>query len=54
MFLIVGVDDVEGIAIGNLNDLAGEGIGEGRYAEKYEGAKSNTKKTDAISRGAMS
>ena len=24
--LVVGVEDVEGIAIGNLDDLAGEGI----------------------------
>ncbi len=28
--LIVGVEDVEGIAIRNLDDLAGEGIGNGR------------------------
>ncbi len=27
--MIVGVEDVEGIAIRNLDDLAGEGIGEG-------------------------
>jgi len=29
VFLIVGIEDVEGIAIGNLDDLAGEGIGRG-------------------------
>ncbi len=32
MFLIIGVEDVEGIAVRNLDDLAGEGIGEGRGA----------------------
>ncbi len=35
---IVGVEDVEGIAIRNLDDLAGKGIGEG---EKYEEEKRN-------------
>jgi len=29
VLLIVGVEDVEGIAIRNLDDLAGEGIGRG-------------------------
>ncbi len=47
MFLIVGVKDVEGIAICNLDDLAGEGIGKG-------GAERSTKKKGAISRGAIS
>jgi len=34
--LIVGysVEDVKGIAIRNLDDLAGEGIGRGRYGKK--------------------
>jgi hypothetical protein len=34
--LIVGVENVEGIAIRNLDDLAGEGIGEGRYGEQQD------------------
>ena len=39
--LIVGVEQVEGIAIRNLDDLADEGIGEVRLREKYEEAKNN-------------
>ncbi len=30
VFLIVGVEDVDGIAIRNLDDLAGGGVGGGR------------------------
>ena len=41
VFLIVGVEDVEGIVIRNLDDLADEGIGEGRYGEKYEENRRN-------------
>ncbi len=41
MLLIVGVEDVEGIAIRNLDDFAGEGVGRDRYGEKYEEAKRN-------------
>ncbi len=38
---LVGVEDVEGIAIRNLDDLAGKGIGNGWYGEKYEEEKRN-------------
>ena len=41
MFLIVGVEDVKRIAVRNLDDLAGEGVGRGRYGEKDEDAKRN-------------
>ena len=30
LLLIVGVEHVEGIAVRNLDDLAGEGVGKGR------------------------
>jgi hypothetical protein len=39
VFLIVGIEDGEGIAIRNLDDLAGEGIGRGCCGEKDEEAK---------------
>ncbi len=35
------IKDGDAVAIGNLDDLAGEGVGEGRYGEKYEEAKSD-------------
>ncbi len=38
MFLIVGVEDVEGIAIRDLDDLAGQGIGGGRVQSVAMGA----------------
>ncbi|MFB3045145.1 MAG: hypothetical protein ACE10A_02365 [Acidiferrobacterales bacterium] len=38
MFLIVGVEDVKGIAIRDLGDLAGEGVGEGRVQSVAMGA----------------
>ena len=39
MLFIIGIEDVEGIAIRNLEDLAGEGIGRGCWGEKYEEEK---------------
>jgi hypothetical protein len=38
---VSSVEDVEGIAIRNLDELVGEGIGEGRYREKYEENRRN-------------
>ena len=35
------IKDGDRIAIGDLDDLAGEGVGRGRYEEKYEEAKGN-------------
>ncbi len=35
------IEDGDRIAIGDLDHLAGESIGRGRYGEKYEEAKSN-------------
>ncbi len=37
VFLIVGVEDVEGIAIRNLDDLAGEGIEPVPGSQLYKG-----------------
>ncbi len=39
MLFMIGIEDVEGIAVRNLDDLAGEGIGEGRYGEAYLGGQ---------------
>ena len=39
--MILGVEDADRIAIGNLDDLAGEGVGKGLYGEKYEEGKGN-------------
>ncbi len=35
------IEDSEAVAIGYLDDLAGEGVGRGRYGEKYEEEKSD-------------
>ncbi len=35
------IKDGDAVAIGHLVDLAGEGVGRGRYGEKYEEAKGN-------------
>ncbi len=35
------IKDGDGVAISNFHDLAGEGIGRGRYGEKDQEAKSN-------------
>jgi hypothetical protein len=41
VLLILGVEDVGGITIRNLDDPAGEGVGKGPYGEKYEEGKGN-------------
>ncbi len=35
------IKDSDAVAVNNLDDFAGEGIGRGRYGEKYEEAKRN-------------
>ncbi len=35
------IEDGDAVTIGHLDDLAGEGVGEGRYGERYEEAKRN-------------
>ncbi len=34
------IEDGNGVAIGDFDDLAGEGVGRCRYGEKYEAANS--------------
>ncbi len=33
------IEDSNAVAIGDFDDLAGEGVGRGRYGEKYGGSK---------------
>ena len=35
------IEDSDAVAIGELDDLAGESVGRGRYGEKYEEGKRN-------------
>ena len=35
------IEDGDAVAIGHLDNLAGEGVGEGCYGENYEDAKGN-------------
>jgi len=42
VLLVVVIEDIEGIAIRNLDDLAGEGIGQGWYEEKYQEKRNYT------------
>jgi hypothetical protein len=54
VLLVVGVQDGDGIAIGNTNDTAGQGVGVGRAAEEeHHGTPETIRTSDPCLRRAV-